>query len=126
VNLAEKKHMRRFGLAMLLYSILIVGVGFIIRGDRDASWRYLVAVVPVLPGVWALLSIRNAILSRDELGRRIQFEAITFAFSSTLVVALTIGLLEMAGVPQLNGAYYVSIMVLLWGLGQYFAQRRYR
>jgi hypothetical protein len=62
----------------------------------------------------------------DELERRIQLEAIGFAFGVTLVVVMTAGFLENAGVPRVSGIWIGPLMIALWGVGAALASRRYR
>ena len=115
-----------FALSMLAYAILLVVSILALRRFPDTPWGFPIALVPVVPGMFAAMAIAREISSRDELQRRIQLEAIAFAFPATAIVALSIGLLENVGVQQLNGTFYVPIMVGLWGLGQVLSSRRYR
>ena len=61
----------------------------------------------------------------DELLRRIQLEAFAFGFGGGTVLMLTWGLLEELGAPQIQAAGWVSIMLILWGIGQRLGIRRY-
>ncbi len=115
-----------FALSMLAYAILLVVSILALRRFPDTPWGFPIALVPVVPGMFAAMAIAREIGSRDELQRRIQLEAIAFAFPATAIVALSIGLLENVGVQQLNGTFYVPIMVGLWGLGLVLSSRRYR
>ena len=116
----------QFGLAMALYAILLLGVAVFIRANPQTPWRFVFAVLPVLPGIYAAWTVSQEIARRDELRQKIQLEALSMAFGASVLVALTIGLLDMAGVAQPNGAWYVPIMMGLWGLGQWIAIRKYR
>ncbi|KAA3648214.1 MAG: hypothetical protein DWQ07_04250 [Chloroflexi bacterium] len=115
-----------FGLAMTLYALLLLGAAIFIRANPETPWRYILAILPVLPGIYAAWSVSEEISRRDELQQKMQLEALSFAFGGTALVTLAIGLLDMAGVEQLNGAWYVPIMMALWGLGQWIAKRKYR
>jgi hypothetical protein len=65
----------------------------VLNGFPDAPWRYAVVPLPVVPmaglAVAALLFLRET----DELQRRIQLEALGFAFAAgSLVIARVFGL----------------------------------
>src|ERR1700687_714659 len=61
-----------FGLTMLAYLMVLVGSVTVLQANPEASWRYYVAALPVIPaglGVWMLI---RAISRMDELHKRIQ------------------------------------------------------
>jgi hypothetical protein len=62
------------------------------------SWwtRASVAIAPVPVFAWVLWNVSRGIGLMDELQRRIQLEALAFAFPITLVLLMTLGLLELA------------------------------
>ena len=93
--------------------------------NPNATWRYLVALSPVLPGVFVAVGIVRAILNLDELQRKIILEGLAISFMGTFILLLSLGLLGMVDVPQLNGVYVCLVMVVLWLLGKFWATRRY-
>ena len=65
----------------------------------------------------------------DELQRKIQFEAIGFAFAATVVLAMAVDLLEHAHIlPAIHWGWatLAGAMGLLWALGNVIAARRYQ
>ncbi len=121
----QKSNSAQFALSMLFYTVLLIAAILVLQRIPETFWRIPIALLPVIPGVFATRVIVLEISQRDELQRQIQLEALAFAFCATVLIALSIGLLENAGVKQLNGAYYVPIMMGLWGIGQFLAGRRY-
>ena len=115
-----------FALSMLAYGIVLVGAILVLKRFPDTPWQVQIALAPAIPGVFAAIFIARAIGQRDELQRQIQLEALAFAFGGTAITALSIGLLENAGVEQINGTFYVPIMIGLWGVGQILFSRKYR
>jgi uncharacterized membrane protein len=115
----------QFALSMAAYIILLIITTYLLRRFPETPWQIPIALIPVIPGLFATTVIVREISQRDELQRQIQLKALAFAFSGTAITALSIGLLENAGVKQLNGAFYVPIMMGLWGVGQFLAGRRY-
>jgi len=62
----------------------------------------------------------------DELGRRIQLEALAFGFGTAGFVTFAYGFLESAGFPQLSYVWVFPTMIALWGIGGAVASYRYR
>ena len=91
--------------------------------------RAALALLPLLPSVGYILCIVRMLRRVDELQRRIQLEAIGFAFAGTVIVAMLVDLLEQAKiVPAIHWGWagLWTAMALLWALGNVIAVRRYR
>jgi len=91
--------------------------------------RLLVAVLPLLPSVGYIRCIVNMLRRVDELQRRIQLEAIGFAFAATVIVAMLVDLLQQARIaPVVHWGWggLWAAMAVLWALGNVVAVRRYR
>lgn len=90
--------------------------------------RVAAALLPVPPFVvWIILMMRGA-RELDELQRRIQLEALAFAFPLTLILLLTLGLLEIA--IELNPddwsfRHVWAMLPLFYFMGLALAKRRY-
>lgn len=115
-----------FGLAMLAYLMVLVGSVTVLEANRDAPWRYYVAVLPVLPAALVILLFVRALLHLDELQKRIQTQAFGFSLGVTALVTFTYGFLEGVGLPHLNWTYVLPLMAVFWGLGAAYFTWRYR
>ena len=105
---------------------------FVARGALEqellTGWRVFFALLPVSPFIWFLLDIIKGIRGMDELERRIHLEALAVAFPLTLILLMTLGLLEIAIKLPPEDLSYRHVWALLPGfyfLGLYFARRRY-
>jgi hypothetical protein len=114
------------GLALLGYMMFLVGSVTVLRGNPDAPWRYVVAVIPVAPIALFLYLITRRIARLDELQRRIQIEALGFAMGATALVTFAYGFLEGVGMPHLNWTYILPLMAALWAVGTAIVTFRYR
>jgi hypothetical protein len=112
--------------AMGAYVILLLVSVALLNSNPTAPWRGLVAVLPAIPIILILLVVVRLIGRLDELQRRIQLDAIAFAFGATAIVTFTWGLLETAGFPHLSLIWVLLLMSALWGVATIFASRRYR
>src|SRR5487761_109431 len=114
------------GLALLAYLMLLVGSVTVLRGNPGASWRYVVAVVPVLPAALVVFLFVRRLALTDELQKRIQTEAFGFALGATALLTFTYGFLEGAGLPHLNWTFILPLIAVLWGVGTAIFTFRYR
>jgi hypothetical protein len=85
----------------------------------------VVALLPMIPGLVIAFGVIRAILQLDELQRKILLEGLAFSFTITLTLVMSMGLLGLAGVSQLNGIYIACVMAVLWLVGKLWATRRY-
>jgi len=114
------------GLALLAYMMLLIGSVTLLRANPDASWRYVVAVVPVLPAALVVYLFVRRLGQTDELQKRIQTEALGFTLGGTALLTFTYGFLEGAGMPHLNWTFILPLIAVLWGVGTAIFTFRYR
>src|SRR5712691_6881784 len=105
------------GLALLAYMMLLIGSVTLLRANPDASWRYIVAMVPVLPAALVVYLFVRRLAQTDELQKRIQTEAFGFALGGTALLTFTYGFLEGTGLPHLNWTFILPLIAILWGVG---------
>ena len=120
----------------LLWMVLYV-IALWLLTDRSAGTafeiqsrpgRIAVALMPVPFFVWWLWTWMTGVMQMDELQRRIELEALAFAFPATLVLLATLGLLNTAITlnPDDFSLRHVWLMMpMLYYMGLWRAQRRY-
>jgi hypothetical protein len=111
---------------MAAYSVIVVVSEALLRAEPHAAWRLPVALAPVVPAGFGLLAFLRFLSRLDDLQRRIQLDAIGFAFAATALLTFAYGLLQEVGYPSQNWTLILPSMVLLWGLGLVPASWRYR
>jgi len=122
---ASFAYVREFGLAMAAYVVvLLASVSLLERVDQPV--KTLVALVPLVPAVFALMAYLRFLTRMDELGRRIQLEALAFGFGAAGMLTFAYGFLENAGFPRISYTWVFPLMIVLWGIGGAVATRRYR
>lgn len=122
-----RQYMRRFGIALLGYmGMLAIAVYVVNTFAGDVWWRYGVAVLPVLPVAYGVWGYMQFLRSLDEFQQRIQLEAIGFSLGMTSLVTMTIGFLEVVGLPMIGFIWVFPMIIAFWGIGQVIAQRRYQ
>lgn len=91
-------------------------------------WDIAVACAPVLAFYWFVWVVQRTLKSADELQRRIHLEALALAFPTTMLVLMTLGLLDSPptgplGIP-LRDLWIV--LPLLYGICFAVVNNRYR
>lgn len=111
----------------LIFYIGLLAVAVAWAPKMDPSlWRYVVALLPMIPGVFLAFGILRVSSKIDEMERRILLEAVAFSFIFTLILLLSFGLLGLVGVPQPSTINIVFIMCMLLLVGKLWGNRRYR
>jgi hypothetical protein len=122
---AARTYTRELGLAMAAY-VIVVLVSIRLVGGLDQPIKTLVALTPLIPATLALFAYLRFLGRMDELGRRIQLEALAFGFGAAGMLTFAYGFLENAGFPQLSYIWVFPLMIALWGVGGAIASYRYR
>ena len=122
---AARAYTRELGLPMVAY-VIVVLVSIKLVGGLDQPTKTLVALTPLIPATLALFAYLRFLSRMDELGRRIQLEALAFGFGAAGMLTFAYGFLENAGFPQLSYIWVFPLMIALWGIGGAIASYRYR
>lgn len=97
--------------------------------NLDPGLRVILALLPILPFAFMLVFIVSHIRSMDELHRRVHLEALAIAFPLTLLLVMTLGLLDLAIGLSPDDWSYRHLLPYLAGfyfLGLAIAWRRYK
>ena len=115
-----------FGLGVLAYLMVLVGCVTVLQANPAASWRYVVAVLPVVPAALTLWTFVRSLARLDELQKRIQMQSFGFSLGATALFTFGYGFLEGEGLPHLSWIFILPVMVILWGIGTAIFTIRYR
>ena len=126
-------HRKVYGTQLLVRGLLWVSIYLLSRGLLELvagkEWvRIAIALLPVPFFLWYLLTWSKGARAMDELQRRIELEALGFAFAATVVFLMTIGLLDVATTlpPADFSLRNIWLMLpVLYYIGLWRAQRRY-
>ena len=125
---------RVYGARLLMRGLLWVAFYVVARGLLETaiapqSLRIAIALLPVPFFVWWLWTWMKGVGQMDELERRIELEALAFAFPIAVVLLMTLGLLDLA--TPLNPddwslRHVWAMMPALYFMGLWRAKRRYQ
>jgi len=111
---------------MLGYVIMLVISVLVLKNVGQPYVRILAALLPMIPVWFGLKAVIGAVRSMDEFQQRIQLEAVGFGFIATAFLTFGYAVLVSAGFPELSWYWVMPLMVVLWGLGQWLAPRKYQ
>lgn len=117
----------------LIWVPLILFVGLCALG---AAWRRThtaqegldaaISLLPILPGIFLALGVIQRLRALDELKRKIAYESVAVSFVLTLLLALSLGMLGLAGLAQPNDILIALFMGVVLALAKYFITRKYQ
>ena len=85
-----------------------------------------VALIPVLPVIGVFIAVLRLLLATDELQRRIYIESLAIAGGITALLAVSYGLIESPGVPNLSAWWTWTVFMLSFGISTFFVRRHYK
>jgi hypothetical protein len=122
---ARAKLIRPLLFPLVLYiSLLGFSLNWV-ESRPDSPWRFVIALTPMVPGIWIAISVVRAIQQLDEMERLILLEGIAVSFMGTLILVLSLGFLQIAGFPPVSGVYIGFFMVVIWLMAKLAIHRRY-
>lgn len=110
---------------LVLYLVLLVFAVTWLQNNPASRWTYLVALLPMIPGLFIAGGVVRAIRKLDELAQKTLLEAIAISFGFTLILTLSLGLLGMAGFPQPDGMYIALFMIVMALVAKLVLSRKY-
>jgi len=124
---------RIYGTRLLIRGLLWASVYLLSRGLLELTipstpLRVVMALLPTPFFIYYLWTWMKGVSEMDELQRRIELEALGFAFPAAVVFLMTIGLLDLAVTlnPDDWSLHHVWLMLpLLYYVGLFRAKRRY-
>jgi len=81
----------------LAYLVVLAAVIAWEHFDGRSDWRYLWAVLPVLPALWVVRSMWRHLRRVDEYQRPLLLRGLGGGFAVVVIVVITMGFLELAG-----------------------------
>jgi predicted membrane metal-binding protein len=112
--------------ALAAYALLLYGsIAVLKQFALPSPWRDVIALAPMLAFAAGCHVILRQLQRIDEMQRRIQLEALGFAFAGTAMLSFGYGFLEGLAYPRLSMFWIWPVMAALWCIGLAIARRRY-
>ena len=119
---------QQFTVGMVLYALIVMAISLLVdRLTLPQILKIVLALVPMIPAVWAMLGWIRVVRSFDELQQRILGEGLYWSLGLTAALTFSYGFLESyADFPQVSMFFVWPVICLSFIFGQALARRRYR
>lgn len=105
-------------IGLIAYVAMLVLSQKLLAGSIEGeAARVLISLTPMLPAMFICATVVRSIRHLDEMQRKLQFEALAFAFAGTGLITFGYGFLEGTGFPMLSMFFVWPLMATLWFLG---------
>jgi hypothetical protein len=125
----RSRYLREFVPAMVGYVVALALSLWLLKSIDGGLLRAVVALLPVPPIALALRAMIRYIRDSDELQRRIELEAVSFATAGVSLVYMGGGFLQLAKVVDVPSGvamiWVFPLVCLLYGIAKAVVSRRY-
>lgn len=123
--MSSKRFFIQFAVTMLAYALCVAFSTSQIASLPDGAAKIALAMLPVIPMLAMATVIIRRLNAMDEMGRKIQLEALAVAFVCTAVTTFSYGFLETVGFPRLSAFMVWPVMGSVWCVATIIGARRY-
>ena len=117
---------RRRTTLLVFYLAALLSVIAVSLAAKIPSLRTFLFVLAVAGTGMTILFLLRFLRANDEHERQINYRALTFAFSGTLVFSTAIGFLQSFGFHRVSWLGIPPLMIILWSIGLILYSWRYR
>ena len=107
-------------------AMLFLSQKLLAGGIESHTARIMITLSPMLPTLFICGAVMRSIRQLDELQRKLQFEALAFAFAGTALITFGYGFLEGTGFPKLSMFVVWPLMATIWCIGVILGRLRFR
>ena len=83
--------------SMVAYGLVLTAVLIWGHLDGQSPWRYLWALVPVVPTIWTVRAVGRHVTRIDDYQRLLLLKGLAAGFAVAMIASLTMGFLGIAG-----------------------------
>ena len=98
----SREYLREFLPGMIGYVVAIAVIVGVVD-ERPTTANRLLAMLPLVPSLWAMRAIVRMIRRSDELVRSVHYRAMSVGFGAAMMAALATGLFSIPGDTGLFG-----------------------
>lgn len=121
----SRAYQREFWPGIIAYAVVLTCA--LVWGDLDGEnpWRFLWAVLPVIPALWIVRAVLRHVRRIDDYQRLLLLQALGGGFAVAMIASVTLAFLEIAGlsIPGVGWIIYAAGM-LGWIISGVLVERR--
>ncbi|MCZ6726579.1 MAG: hypothetical protein O7A98_04405, partial [Acidobacteria bacterium] len=124
----DRRNQSRMMWVLFAWAVCFAGVSQLIKRDLLSAGPllWLLAALPSVAGVFALIAYGRFLREADELQRIIQLRALALGFGGTLFALAGYRVFERLGAPAAELTDVMLVMMLLYSVASLLGWRRYR
>ncbi len=124
---SDRRNLNRANAWLALWLVSFAASTFLIKGEVAASGLvgWIVAAMPIVVGLGAMLAYGRYLRQADELQRRIQLQALALGFGVAFFFGFGYRLLEKVGAPVADISDVSIVMTFFYFVGLWIGRRRY-
>lgn len=108
------------GYVVVLTAVIVWG-----HLDGPSSWRYLWALLPVVPALWIVRAVARRVARIDDYQRLLLLRSLAVGFALAMIASVTVGFLGIAGLTLPAAGWIIySAGMLGWALTGMLAKLR--
>jgi len=111
---------------LVFYIAALLSVCTIGLVGKFPSFRALLFALGIGSAAVSVVFLLRFLRAKDEREQQVNYRALTFAFTGTLIFSLTIGFLQSFGFHAVSWLGISALMIVLWSIGLIFHSWRYR
>ena len=121
----SRAYVRDFWPGMVGYGVVLAAVLAWGHLDGSSGWRYVWAVLPVLPALLVVRAVARHLQRIDDYQRLLLLQSLAVGFGTAMAAAVTLGFLATAGLPMLAAGWVVYAAGMGgWLVGTVLVRRR--
>jgi len=120
----SRSYHREFWPGIVAYVVLVSLSPALSQASDGSPWRYVWAVLPVLPALWVVRAVVRHIGRIDDYQRLLMLRGLAIGFGLAMVTSLTLGLLEFTGLDLPTGWIVYGVGMLGWAIAAATGARR--
>lgn len=117
---------RRRNALLVFYIAALVSAWAVGLVGKIPSFRTLLFALAIGSASVSVVFLLRFLRANDEREQQINYQALTFAFTGTLIFSLAIGFLQSFGFHPISWLGIPALMIVLWSIGLIFHSWRYR
>ena len=92
---------------MAAYAVVLSGV--LVWGDLEGGspWRFLWAVLPVIPALWIVRAVLRHVRRSDDYQRLLLLQGLAGGFAVAMIASVTMAFLEIAGLHIAGTGWFI-------------------
>jgi hypothetical protein len=123
----DRRNLNRANLWLFLWLVTFAAITFLLKGGSVPTGPvgWIVAAIPMVTGLAAMLAYGRYIANADEMQRRIQLQALGVGFGVAFFFGFGYRLLEKVGAPAAEISDVSIVLMLFYFVGLWLGRRRY-